>query len=98
MEEKLPPLKNFILPSGGLPSSALHISRSVCRRAERRAVTLVNEGKLNNNVAIYLNRLSDYLFVAARFIAMETGYSEQVYKKSTGLATRSLQVTATAEK
>jgi cob(I)alamin adenosyltransferase len=98
MEECLPPLKNFILPSGGLASSQLHVCRSVCRRAERRACALVREGELAAPVAVYLNRLSDYLFVAARYAAMRTGHTEQIYKMSRGLFTTTTTAAATAGK
>src|SRR5690625_5200673 len=65
--ENLPPLKQFILPSGHRASSALHLARTVVRRAERVAVTVQDE--LNSTLPIsYLNRLSDYLFVAARYV------------------------------
>jgi cob(I)alamin adenosyltransferase len=77
----LPPLRNFILPSGGLPSSQLHVARSVCRRAERRAFELVSAGDLDESTAIYLNRLSDYLFMAARMACKLTNGVETVYKK-----------------
>ncbi len=63
----------------------------MCRRAERRCVTLVKEGQLPAEVAIFLNRLSDYLFVAARYAASVSGSEEQVYKKSIGLTQRPLQ-------
>ncbi len=65
METELPPLKNFVLP-GGTPTAAyLHASRTICRRAERLVVALGDEESKNS--IVYLNRLSDYLFVAARF-------------------------------
>src|SRR5699024_2299783 len=65
--ESLPPLKQFILPSGHSASSALHLARTVVRRAERMAVAARDE--LNDGLPIsYLNRLSDYLFVAARYV------------------------------
>lgn len=68
--ETLPPLKQFILPSGHSASSALHLARTVVRRAERMAVSVQDE--LQNTLAIsYLNRLSDYLFVAARYVNNE---------------------------
>ncbi|GIL50657.1 hypothetical protein Vafri_6785 [Volvox africanus] len=82
MDEQLPPLKNFILPSGGRGSSALHHARSVCRRAERSVVVLSRRQTISLEVNVYLNRLSDYLFTAARHTAMSDGVPEVVYKKS----------------
>lgn len=68
MTETLPPLKEFILP-GGHPSGALlHMARSICRRAERRVLPLHRNGEVTDNVIIYLNRLSDYLFMASRYV------------------------------
>ena len=78
MDEKLPPLREFILPGGGVPSASLHIARASCRRAERKVVPLVREGDCTEGVAIYLNRLSDYFFVAARFASMRTSNVEKV--------------------
>jgi cob(I)alamin adenosyltransferase len=67
LEEKLPPLKQFILP-GGTPAAAyLHLARTVCRRAERWAVTVTAADSVHLHAAVYLNRLSDFLFVAARY-------------------------------
>lgn len=77
MDEQLPPLTGFILP-GGHPCSALsHVARAVCRRAERRIAILVREGnKEIGPVLIYLNRLSDYLFVLARHLNRVKGVSD----------------------
>ena len=66
LEADLPPLKRFILPGGAPGGAALHLARAVCRRAERAVVTLGREQPLNPLLIEYLNRLSDYLFVAAR--------------------------------
>ncbi len=66
-EEKLEPLKQFILPGGSKSASLLHVARSVCRRSERLVVHLAKNNDINSNIVIYLNRLSDLLFVLARF-------------------------------
>lgn len=65
-QEHLPPLKNFILPGGGMGGAFLHQARTVCRRAERWIVAAKENDQLNDQVLRYINRLSDWLFVAAR--------------------------------
>jgi cob(I)alamin adenosyltransferase len=67
-DAQLPPLKQFILPGGSRAAAALHVARSICRRAERRVVTLLRTpaSSVSFSAVIYLNRLSDLLFVAAR--------------------------------
>jgi cob(I)alamin adenosyltransferase len=67
MEEQLEPLRGFILPSGSESSSRLHVARSVCRRAERRVVSLSKKESIDPIAVKYLNRLSDFLFVLARY-------------------------------
>ncbi|NNJ08868.1 cob(I)yrinic acid a,c-diamide adenosyltransferase [Chloroflexales bacterium ZM16-3] len=66
LESEMEPLKQFILPGGTLAASHLHLARTTCRRAERWAVSLANEEAISPDVLMYLNRLSDFLFVAAR--------------------------------
>ncbi len=68
MEEQLPKLTHFILPGGHAAGGMLHLARSTCRRAERRVIPLHNQADINEDVFIYLNRLSDYLFVASRYV------------------------------
>ncbi|XP_011614063.1 corrinoid adenosyltransferase MMAB [Takifugu rubripes] len=79
---ELPPLTNFIIPSGGKSSAALHFARTVCRRAERSVVPIVRSGEADPEVAKFLNRLSDYLFTVARYAAMKEGREEKIYKKT----------------
>jgi len=66
LNEKLEPLRSFILPGGTPVSAWLHLARTVCRRAERSVVTLMGQEPVNRQAQIYLNRLSDLLFVMAR--------------------------------
>ncbi len=82
-ETKLEPLKNFILPSGSLSATHLHLARSICRRAERRVVTLSHrkDAGVSENLIVYLNRLSDYLFVLSRVVNQEAGIVEVHWKR-----------------
>ena len=73
MNADLPPLTSFILPSGSAAVSTMHFARAVVRRAERAAVALNERQPLNPQLLAYLNRLSDHLFVAARFVAAREG-------------------------
>lgn len=81
MTELLPPMKAFILPGGHVAVSSIHVARCVCRRAERLAVSL-READLfvEDKVIQYLNRLSDYLFTLARYIAQTLGAPEVTWK------------------
>jgi|SRR5690606_2547153 len=76
MEESLPDLMHFILPGGNLAASHAHLSRCICRRAERITVALSETEEIREAVIKYLNRLSDYLFVLARKIAQDAGFEE----------------------
>jgi cob(I)alamin adenosyltransferase len=78
MEIKLPELKNFILPSGSLLISKTHVARTICRRAERRITQLSSTEIQHKKVLIYINRLSDYLFVLARKFAFDEKIEENI--------------------
>ena len=80
MEAELEPLKNFILPGGSLAASQLHVARSVCRRAERLVVALHDESAPTQSTIAYLNRLSDYLFVAARYANLRNGVPDVLWR------------------
>jgi cob(I)alamin adenosyltransferase len=67
INEKLAPLQNFILPGGSKLASYYHISRTICRRAERKLIQLFESKEIENEILIYLNRLSDLLFILARY-------------------------------
>jgi cob(I)alamin adenosyltransferase len=67
LENTLPPLRQFILPGGSTAASALHLARTVARRAERRCVTLSRSGQIDPRILRYLNRLSDLCFLLARY-------------------------------
>jgi cob(I)alamin adenosyltransferase len=76
LEEELPALKSFILPGGTMAAAQLHFARTVSRRAERHAVRLSHQETIGSGVIIYLNRLSDFLFVAARYANHAEGAEE----------------------
>ncbi len=80
-EAELPPLRHFILPGGSPGGAALHQARAVCRRAERRLVTLGQAEPVNPEVARYLNRLSDHLFVLARLVNSRAGAPETIWER-----------------
>lgn len=80
METQLEPLKYFILPGGGKSATALHVARTVCRRAERNLVFLNETEEVRPELIKYLNRLSDYLFVLARYVSKLNNEPEEYWK------------------
>jgi cob(I)alamin adenosyltransferase len=76
----LPPLTNFILPGGSAPAASLHVARTVARRAERSVVELASQGGGTPEAVVYLNRLSDLLFVAARWSNAALGVEDIVWR------------------
>ena len=81
MESELQPLTTFILPGGSSSAAHLHVARTVCRRAERLVVALQDETPATVSTISYLNRLSDYLFVAARFANRRAGVDDVPWKR-----------------
>jgi len=81
IDAKLLPLKNFILPGGLKGAALLHHARTVCRRAERGVVSLAKVEEVNSEIKIYLNRLSDLLFVLARFENFSSKHPDIEWKK-----------------
>jgi len=75
LEETLPPLRHFLLPGGSSAGALLHLARTVCRRAERRVIAL-GAGAVDPVIIVYLNRLSDLLFVMARAVNLRSGVAE----------------------
>lgn len=76
----LPPLKDFILPGGGMAAAQCHVARSVCRRSERLLVSLTRAEPVRPQAIRYLNRLSDLLFVIARVLARDSGAGEVLWQ------------------
>ena len=83
MTDELPSLKNFVLPGGGREGAMLHLSRAICRRAERRIVALNDKEEIDGNIIIYFNRLSDLLFTMARFTNFKEKKKEIIWRRKT---------------
>ncbi len=79
-DKDLPTLKNFILPGGGETGSKLHLARTVARRADRSIVTLAKTERISNHALSFINRLSDWLFVLARFVNFQENVKEIIWK------------------
>jgi cob(I)alamin adenosyltransferase len=77
---ELTPLKEFILPGGSQTAALCHIIRTVCRRAERRLISLKQEQSVSTQAICYLNRLSDFFFVLARYLNLEQGKSDVLWQ------------------
>ena len=80
VNERLEPLKSFVLPGGSEGAALLHVARTVCRRAERQVTALAETSELNPDALAYLNRLSDLLFILARSANAERGVPEPLWK------------------
>lgn len=80
MSENLPPLKSFVLPQGSRLIAQTHLSRTICRRAERKIVLLAENNSRYNSILRFANRLSDYLFILARFFHYKCTISEKYWE------------------
>jgi cob(I)alamin adenosyltransferase len=87
-EKETPPIQRFILPGGSQPAALLHVCRTVCRRAERRVVTLAGERPCPPEVRRYLNRLSDFFFTAARAANARLGVTDIEYERGAAVFRR----------
>lgn len=83
IDEKLPPLRNFVLPGGCLLAANFHAARTVCRRAERAIVALQKSERIGENIVVYMNRLSDLLFVMARLANTIENVNEELWSGGT---------------
>jgi len=83
LNKDLPPLKEFVLPGGGASAATCHLARAVCRRSERAAVALARSEFVNPQALVYLNRLSDLLFVMCRVLVRDSGYAEALWRSTT---------------
>ena len=81
LNKKLPHLENFVLPGGSKDSSVIHITRTVCRRAERSLIKAEESDSVEKSCLIYLNRLSDFLFVLARKVNISSGIEELLWSQ-----------------
>lgn len=80
LEEELETLKNFVLPGGSRAGATLHVARTICRRAERKAVTCYKKDNISDNCIKFLNRLSDFFFVIARYENKQAGVREETWE------------------
>ncbi|NVJ50893.1 MAG: cob(I)yrinic acid a,c-diamide adenosyltransferase [Gammaproteobacteria bacterium] len=80
LNDTLPPLREFILPKGDLATASCHMARTICRRAERRMVSLANAEMINPTGQLYLNRLSDFLFVCCRLLGQNAQVDEELWR------------------
>ncbi|MBM4387809.1 MAG: cob(I)yrinic acid a,c-diamide adenosyltransferase, partial [Deltaproteobacteria bacterium] len=80
LSRELPGISNFVIPGGSREASAAHLARAICRRAERRVISLSRREPVPGEVIAYINRLSDFLFVLARYLNHRLGCKEEIWK------------------
>lgn len=81
MDRQLPPLRNFILPGGTVTAANAHVARTICRRAERRIITLASTLTIPPELMAYINRLSDWLYTFARYANVQAEVPENFWQK-----------------
>ena len=81
LDSQLDPLKNFISPGGSREAAVCHLARAICRRGERAVISLNKTEPVNSHIIVFINRLSDYLFVLARFINKEQNIADIPWNK-----------------
>ena len=79
--EKTPELRAFVLPGGSEAAARLHVARCACRNAEREVVRLARDADIRREIVVYLNRLSDFLFAAARYVNHQTGIEDVAWRR-----------------
>lgn len=82
IDEQLPPINHFVIPGGSREAAVCHICRTICRRAERRILTLDTHCEVDKNVIAYMNRLSDYLFLLSRKLNHNNNHNEIFWDKT----------------
>lgn len=82
ISSQLPVQHHFVLPGGVIPASQSHVCRTICRRAERRIVTLSHVATVSSKIFIFVNRLSDYFFILSRYLNNDSGISEKIWKNT----------------
>ena len=80
LQAALPPFRSFVIPGGTMAAAQCHVARTVCRRAERRIVQLAQESPVDTQIARYINRLSDYLFILSRHLVLSQGAEETLFR------------------
>jgi cob(I)alamin adenosyltransferase len=98
MEKELEPLKSFTLPGGGVLNAFLHQARTVCRRAERVCWRAKREENISDQVIVYINRLSDHLFVQSRWVAKRLGEPEFLWDRALRVEEEELAARASKRK
>ena len=82
LSSQLPVQHHFVMPGGSIPAAQSHVCRTICRRAERRVVTLSHVTTLSPETLVFVNRLSDYFFILSRYLNYDSGTGEKIWKNT----------------